>query len=335
MLCFALPTVIGCSSVILILGTTIGSTRYCTLRGSHLPTIQLEAQGGWGSSAWYDPSASLMAFILPSPAEKFEETMQIELMRRVNLQGASLYSSTPVRAEEAMLTSSVGAAGVTRTHDQNEEGGGHQWHNADSSSGSSNACWGAQLTGSKANCSELLTSMSSSRAHFKLKFCPMCTKGLSVKATQVRALHAGLEANFANQKSIGFWNKDMAADTTGYRIINHTSDCIEPKLVVFQGTPPDLDFPPLPVALPSSCARQNPHPSLAGMPPSPQNPPPSWRELTVTVSTHVPSGCARASMADPLSAGDMGQGRQHLILSCTRHSRPGAHPADKANHRGG
>ena len=109
-------------------------------------------------------------------------------------------------------------------------------------------CWGAQLTGSSASCCDDFVGGSN---HFKNKFCSNCSRGMEIKTGNVRALVPELEEAFANKKSAGFWKCATQGHTTyDYRIVNNTCDCSGPKLIIFRGTPPDMNYPPLPVPPP-------------------------------------------------------------------------------------
>ena len=108
-------------------------------------------------------------------------------------------------------------------------------------------CWGAQLTGTADNCSAVFVGGSN---HFKNKFCTECSKGMQILASQVRALMPETEQIVANKKSAGFWKSAPQGLYFDFRIVNNTLDCSGPKLIVFRGTPPEYNFPPLPVCTP-------------------------------------------------------------------------------------
>jgi hypothetical protein len=119
-------------------------------------------------------------------------------------------------------------------------------------------CWGAQLTGTSKNCSSHFVA---GTKNFKSKFCARCSRGITVLASQVRALLPdgdlpGGQAVFKNRKSSGCWKSSPQGFS--YRILNNTSECVGPKLVVFHSTPPqEFTFPPLPVLHSRTCSCQH------------------------------------------------------------------------------
>ena len=108
-------------------------------------------------------------------------------------------------------------------------------------------CWGAELMGTIAHCSEQFDGAIGGTSHFKDKFCLQCTEGVQIPASRVAALTPKLVDQLANHKSVGFWKAAPQGMNFDYRIVNNTCNCTSPKLIVFRGKPPDLEFPPVPV----------------------------------------------------------------------------------------
>jgi len=74
------------------------------------------------------------------------------------------------------------------------------------------------------------------------KFCSKCRiNGILVELSRVRALTPAHHSLFRNSTKAGFWT--VAADTNypPYRVINHTSECSGPWLVVFKSGPSSAD----------------------------------------------------------------------------------------------
>jgi len=113
-------------------------------------------------------------------------------------------------------------------------------------------CWGAQLQcAHEGTCAHRFRP---GKRHFKTKFCAECTALLVVPTARVRALSdAGLRRQFVNMRAEGAWTRisrshASSGGCTRYRVVNNTKGCAPPALVVFDGEPPPLAWPPLPDA---------------------------------------------------------------------------------------
>ena len=109
-------------------------------------------------------------------------------------------------------------------------------------------CWGGQLV--HAQDGACVPRFWPGKRHFKTKFCPNCKARLVVPAARVRALSGeALCRQFRNTHAGGMWNHaPIALGGVGYRVVNNTNGCVTPALVLFDGEPPLLAWPPLPKA---------------------------------------------------------------------------------------
>ena len=107
-------------------------------------------------------------------------------------------------------------------------------------------CWGAQLTGSSANCTAGFTV---GHAHFKNKFCAACRQKIELPVARLRALTPELGAAFSltYKTTAGFWKEAPPACGGGLmRIVNHTMTCQGPWVIICKDTPAPLAWAELP-----------------------------------------------------------------------------------------
>ena len=98
------------------------------------------------------------------------------------------------------------------------------------------SCWGQQLNSEMACSPDFVPG----RNHFKNHFCARCREhGVPIPAHRVRAVRAERRDEFENPHSAGMWSK------MGTRLVNQTSTCVGPSLVIFRGLP--ADAPPSPL----------------------------------------------------------------------------------------
>jgi hypothetical protein len=84
--------------------------------------------------------------------------------------------------------------------------------------------------------------------HFKDKFCANCiSMRISVPTRRVRAIGDGDTHLLANRRSQGVWNRAPPhLGGGGFRVVNNTTGCVKPALVIFSEEPPALDWLPVP-----------------------------------------------------------------------------------------
>ena len=98
-------------------------------------------------------------------------------------------------------------------------------------------CWGAQLKGT--DTSLCTRGHTKGNRHFKTKFCAQCKATMLVPEARVRCLSAQQSKVFVNNHSGGMWT--LAAEKHGgfrFRVINNTSGCLLPQLIVFEHSSP-------------------------------------------------------------------------------------------------
>ena len=97
-------------------------------------------------------------------------------------------------------------------------------------------CWGGALQHDASCCTP---GFSPRLGHFKNKLCDVCKeRGIVVAASRVRALDDQRTPALDNAHSSGVWS--ITADNA-FRVINNSSKCVGPKLVVFRDDVPDSD----------------------------------------------------------------------------------------------
>jgi hypothetical protein len=111
-------------------------------------------------------------------------------------------------------------------------------------------CWGAQVTGSDANCEP---GFEGGRNHFKNKFCARCRMSLSVPVDRVRALTPELAAKFSSSygHTSGFWKPSPPFYEPHYqrfiKVVNNTMPCGGPWILLCkEASPPNLEWAELP-----------------------------------------------------------------------------------------
>merc|ERR1719473_1142839 len=82
-----------------------------------------------------------------------------------------------------------------------------------------------------------------SRPGIQSRFCAACRRGIAIDALRVRAMAEHHQREFANKSSGGFWNDPIG---TPFRVINQTSRCVGPALIVFKGDAPVRDWLDMP-----------------------------------------------------------------------------------------
>ena len=114
------------------------------------------------------------------------------------------------------------------------------------------ACWGAllkNLGSAKSGIAEPCTpGFVSGRAHLKNRLCLACAHGFSVPWEHVRALPSSLAHVFVNSKRPGLWTHVPGQPDMFYRVINQTSKCRGPPLIIFNSDPSvlQLEWAPIP-----------------------------------------------------------------------------------------
>ena len=103
------------------------------------------------------------------------------------------------------------------------------------------------MTGTSANCS--LEGVIGGN-HFKTKFCANCQVRIKFPASRARALTPDLQDALSlgtMKQCTGFWKQSPHPNfDVRVRIINHNASCSGAWLAIFDGTPPDFDWPELP-----------------------------------------------------------------------------------------
>ena len=88
------------------------------------------------------------------------------------------------------------------------------------------------------------------RGHMKNKVCELCNGkrgNLVLPASRVRALPPALHEVLSNQSDAGVWSRAPLVFGGGrIRVVNNTATCKAPRLIVFEGEPPDFQWLPLP-----------------------------------------------------------------------------------------
>ena len=112
-------------------------------------------------------------------------------------------------------------------------------------------CWGGQLKGLKALATRpCAPGFVRGRGHLKNKVCDMCNgkRGyLQVHHSRVCGLPLPLHDAFINSSDSGVWTQaDEALGGGKFRVVNNTATCVPPRLIIFQGEPPKLQWDPLP-----------------------------------------------------------------------------------------
>ena len=106
---------------------------------------------------------------------------------------------------------------------------------------SSHECWGAALATDDAKLGwraegDCTPGFVRGREHLKNKFCDNCRRGgIFVRVDRVRVQ----THHFANTKTPGLWHRLPSDPDVGYRVINQTSKCKGPTLLVFSCEPPE------------------------------------------------------------------------------------------------
>jgi len=112
-------------------------------------------------------------------------------------------------------------------------------------------CWGGQLKGLQALATRPCAGgFIRGRGHLKNKVCDMCNgkRGyLQVHYSRVCGLPMPLHDAFINSSDSGVWTQaDEALGGGKFRVVNNTATCVPPRLIIFQGEPPKLQWDPLP-----------------------------------------------------------------------------------------
>ena len=116
-----------------------------------------------------------------------------------------------------------------------------------SSSAAAHYCWGAMLCGTNERCTPGFTAGGN---HFKNKFCAACRTLVVVPAARVRALtpELGATLSVSTKMGAGFWKESPPSmGGTGpnharMRVINNTMTCNGPWLVLYEDSPPPLEW---------------------------------------------------------------------------------------------
>lgn len=205
-------------------------------------------------------------------------------------------------------------------------------------------CWGSELHGFALHCDP---SFSVTGNHLKDKFCRDCREGgVLVPIWRIKAISRNQHASFSNSTSEGLWNPDSTASLPDYRLVNHTQGCTEPRLIVFQTSPPQsaVAWAALPPGWLHATATGN-HirlwPSKGTLVPTrPRSrprfgvaqPPPAKRQHTTATATVVPGaylttegGAATAVALGPLPTLEVPSSRDRCSPSSTNssHDLPG------------
>ena len=95
-------------------------------------------------------------------------------------------------------------------------------------------CWGDVVSGGALGCEALPPQ--ASRAAFSEKFCGRCRqRGVFVPASRVRMPIGAGSGEIANSHGPGFWNEPSPASCLpAHRVVNQTSDCSGPRLVILR-----------------------------------------------------------------------------------------------------
>ncbi|EOD20564.1 hypothetical protein EMIHUDRAFT_101887 [Emiliania huxleyi CCMP1516] len=99
-------------------------------------------------------------------------------------------------------------------------------------------CWGDVVSGGALGCEALPPQ--ASRAAFSEKFCGRCRqRGVFVPASRVRMPIGAGSGEIANSHGPGFWNEPSPASRwPAHRVVNQTSDCSGPRLVILKDESP-------------------------------------------------------------------------------------------------
>mmetsp|Transcript_31218 Transcript_31218/g.104304 ORF Transcript_31218/g.104304 Transcript_31218/m.104304 type:complete len:427 (+) Transcript_31218:121-1401(+) len=95
-------------------------------------------------------------------------------------------------------------------------------------------CWGDVVSGGALGCEALPPQ--ASKAAFREKFCGRCRqRGVFVPASRVRVPIGAGSGEIANSHGHGFWNEPSPASRLpAHRVVNQTSDCLGPRLVILK-----------------------------------------------------------------------------------------------------
>ena len=112
-------------------------------------------------------------------------------------------------------------------------------------------CWGGQLKGEIRILNQpCAATFIRGRGHLKNKVCDMCNgkkADLVLPASRVCGLPMPLHDAFINSSDSGVWTQaDEALGGGKFRVVNNTATCVPPRLIIFQGEPPKLQWDPLP-----------------------------------------------------------------------------------------
>ena len=102
-------------------------------------------------------------------------------------------------------------------------------------------CWGAQIALDNSHCVPGYTRGSK---HQKNKFCQACRQCISIPASRIVALDDDEHGEFQNSWAGGLWARHRSG--FGYRVVNHTSLCIGPRLLIFSDEAPKRPWAPVP-----------------------------------------------------------------------------------------
>ena len=101
-------------------------------------------------------------------------------------------------------------------------------------------CWGGQLKRDTSCCTH---GFEAKPGHFKAKVCPNCLgEGIEIDVARLRAISESAHALFSNSSSAGLWCR-LRQDgiELDFRLINHTTKCVGPWLVILRAPLPPLD----------------------------------------------------------------------------------------------
>lgn len=149
-------------------------------------------------------------------------------------------------------------------------------------------CWGQQLS-PLTRCNLDFTP---GRNHFQNHFCPSCRElGIDIPAERVRGLRREQRHELENSNAFGMWSKH------GTRLVNQTSGCTGPLLVIFKEPPSAWGPCSLPAVLAREAAWEPVPPDWSG---------PTTVHFAVAKGTLVPKGALSYRSTKTYSSGPGG-----------------------------